>query len=110
MAISDWGFMVAMPTPGMGVVLHYVEDCDEHEPVVLMRASCGLEAEGVILDWFDRLPRNTNTCDYCFVSLPARWPVHWSGARRVLRLGAPVISLTGQPARAREVRRWKPAL
>jgi hypothetical protein len=76
MAISDWGLMVAMPTPGLGVILHYVEDCDEHAPVVWMRAACGLEAEGVILDWFDRLPRNTKTCDYCFVSLPARWPVH----------------------------------
>ncbi len=76
MGISDWGLMVAMPTPGIGVVLHYVEDYDEHEPAVWMRAACGLEAEGVILDWFDHLPKNTKTCDHCFVSLPARRPVH----------------------------------
>jgi hypothetical protein len=76
MKISDWGVMVAMPTPGIGVALHYVEDYDENEPVVWMRASCGLEAEGVILGWFAHVAKNTKTCTYCFVSLPGRWPVH----------------------------------
>ena len=69
------GVLVVMPTPGAGVLLHYAEVSPPAGPVAWIRACCGAEASGVVLEWSLRLPKTTRTCDRCFVTLPER-PVH----------------------------------
>jgi hypothetical protein len=71
-----WGVLVVMATPGVGVNLHYAEAEAPAGAVRWMRASCGVEDVGLVLEWNLRLPRKTSTCDRCFVTLPAQRPVH----------------------------------
>lgn len=73
---NGWGALVAMATPGAGVNLHHADVDAPAGAVRLLRASCGVEEVGLVLEWNLRLPRTTRTCDRCFVTLPVRRPVN----------------------------------
>jgi len=52
---NEWGALVAMATRGAGVNLHHADVDASAGMVRWLRASCGVEEVGLVLEWNVRL-------------------------------------------------------